>query len=224
MQLMSIGSTNTQQADLFLCPGLMFELLNGEYQSFREGDVFVTHELPQSVHILTCDYLIQMAPCMINMQKGEVSMMMDISKFMSERITFKMFPYKLNGGAFVVTIMVGDVEVNLTVDTGAPGSICLGKTASSKIKKFKNTGEILKQQGVNGELICSRIVETRVVIAHWNFDDVSVCFNDTDTQGVDGYVGLSFLRAFDILICNEGIGFKSSGLQFQKMHGYIGEC
>ena len=40
------------------------------------------------------------------------------------------------------------------------------------------------------------------------------------TEQVDGYVGLAFLRAFDILINNDQIGFKRNRNRIKTMYDF----
>lgn len=212
MKLMSIGDLREQQAFMFMCDALQFKTVHGIYRTMRKSDVLVTHTLPGSVHILTCDYLVQLSPCMLCMKKEELCLQMDIAEFVREKMSFYHFPFKQNGGAFVVDMFISGIKFWLTVDTGAPGPICLSHEAGNRL----NTADVMDvsifQQGVNGERVHSQLLSADVVFANETWTQCQVLHNDKNMHGADGYVGLAFLRAYDLLISTHGIGFRLSGL------------
>jgi len=219
MRLVGIGSVVEQQADMLLCPMISFKNTFGWYVTSKESskvdaDVLVTNPLPSSVHILTCDYLMHASPTLIDMRNQILHLNMSTIYLSSIFHTFHIIPIKMVGGAFVISANVGGIQLELTVDTGAPGPVCLGKEASYRLKKCWKPEQDRKilQRGVNGEEICSDVFYSSFNIGSLNFEKVGVFANDTNVDGVDGYVGLGVLRAFDLLLLHTGIGFRKSGM------------
>ena len=228
MKLMSIGATMEQQADMLMCNMLKLRNTNGFYiapkwKKKSNADVFVTNPLPNSVHILTCDFLMHSTPCMISFQNQTLRMNMSLSETSMAISFFTRLPFEMSGGAFVVPIWVGGVHMRCTVDTGAPGPISLGLNAVQRIKncKYDSSGRFsLRQTGVNGETICSEIIRADVVFCDHKFESLPIMINNKDVDQVDGYVGLGFLRGFDILILEDSIGFQRNLLPVRSFSDY----
>lgn len=228
MKLMSIGATMEQQADMLMCNMLKLRNTNGFYVAPKwkkksNADVFVTHSLPNSVHILTCDFLMHSTPCIISFQNLTLKMNMSISETSMAISFFTRLPFEMSGGAFVVPIWVGGVQMRCTVDTGAPGPISLGLNAIQRMKtcKYDSSGRhSLRQTGVNGESICSEIISAKVVFCGHEFEFFPIMINNKDVDQVDGYVGLGFLRGFDILILENSIGFYRNMMQVRSFSDY----
>ena len=137
------------------------------------------------------------------------------------RTRMTMHPFKLNGGAFVVQLTLGGIEFNVTVDTGAPGPVSLGKDAAKRLHACVRKHKVLGQEGVNGERVCSEIITTDMTFCGQSKQDVPVFVNDTPVEGVDGYVGMGVLRAFDILITEDGIGFAPNGFKIRSTDSFL---
>lgn len=224
MRLMGIGSITEQQADLLLVPPIAFECAtqSNQYVSPRaharvHADVMVTNPLPHSVHILTTDYLFHCAPCLIQPEKQ----ILDCHLPPARVAALGMIPRKLTlaGGAVVVQMTVGGASVTATMDTGAPGAISLGRQVLHKLK-CNDESRVVRQVGVNAETICSSIVSADVEFYGHSLKDVAVFVNDTPVDAVDGYVGMGFLRAFDILLQKNSVSFSPSGLLPRKASEY----
>lgn len=237
MRLMGIGSTQEQQADMLMCEMLQIRALNGRFASPKrdtseaQADVFVTNTLPTSVHIITSDFLLHSSPALLDMSNGALHLNMGANEEYVLRGSMCMHPMVLSGGSFVVTIDVGGSSMRCTVDTGAPGPICLGASAAKRIGACSRGGKevSLRQSGVNGEQVCSDIIRARVSFCKHVFEETPVFINDTEVDQVDGYVGMGFLRAFNIMITESGIGFSKNGLtmtSFDKYadHAHSGVC
>ena len=109
MKLMSIGTTIEQQADMIMCDMLQMKNTSGTYVAPKmntksKADVFVTNPLPQSVHILTCDFLIHAAPCIISFSQGFMKINLSIGEISYLLPMFYVVPLKMSGGAFVTDI------------------------------------------------------------------------------------------------------------------------
>lgn len=218
MRLMGIGDTVEQQADMLMCPTLLLRSSMGAYVKTSSrpagADVFVTNALPNTVHILTCDFLRHSSPCRMRMREGRLDLNMDPVTASVTRAGHRMFsPSQMSGGAFLVPLKVGGVDVVCTVDTGAPGPISLGRRAASKVRCGVGDPLSLRQSGIHGEQICSDLVVAEVDFAGTSLPSVPILLNDTESSGqADGFVGLAFLRGFDLFVEAEGIGFRPSGL------------
>ncbi len=222
MRLMSIGTTQEQQADMLMCPMLelkntSFTYVSPKHETNVKADVFVTNPIKNCIHILTCDFLLHSSPCQLSFKKQELNLNIPLTEYTLKRTFFKIYPFKLSGGAFVVDINVGGEIFSCTVDTGAPGPVCLGSNAINRLNCLKKVGS-LQQIGINGEKLCSQVIETSVSFANQNWNKMLVFVNDSKVDNVDGYIGLGLLRAFDILISYEGIGFKKSGLETRNAY------
>lgn len=223
MRLMGIGEVSEQQADMLLCEALRFRAMDGTMNRPRsniDADVFVTNRLSQSIHILTCDYLVHASPALLDVGGGRLRLFVPPEEALLLRARMTMHPLRLSGGAFVVPIDVGGATFQVTVDTGAPGPVSLGKEASKRLRTCVREGKALHQEGVNGERVCSEIIQTDMNFCGHAVGDVPVFVNDTSVEGVDGYVGMGVLRAFDMLVLAEGIGFAPNGLALRSADTY----
>ena len=231
MRLMGIGSTTEQQADMMLCTPILFLKAKAgkEYSSPRASptsatafaDVLVTNPLRASCHILTSDYLFQVSPCCLRMRDGEFET--NISMLRLGRIMaggFSMTPIRLSGGAIVIPLLFENQVFNCTMDTGACGPICLSSAALPRLNKYRRTGTSVQQYGINGEKITSSVLSADVSFLGAEIKDVAVFANDSPVDHVDGYVGLGFLRAFDIVITDSFVAFRASGLHPTKAVAY----
>lgn len=220
MKLMGIGSIVEQQADMLLCDAIRFIDTNGRMVTplknrtrYDRGDVFVTNPLPGSVHILTFDYIVHLMPVVLNMGASSLRCNLDVVALASMMTLFRWSaPLRLSGGAPVVDIIIGNETFACTMDTGAPGPICLGKQALSRLRGCHNRQERIQQGGVNGEKICSTVVESDVRFFDLDVPKSLIFVNDSAVDHTDGYVGMGFLRAFDFLFTRSSIHVRRSGL------------
>lgn len=217
MRLMGIGSTQEQQADMFMCDMLKLETKSGHFaypklETNAHADMFVSNPLPTSVHILTCDFLLHSGPVWIDMEKKEMIMNMSPDQVLLKQVKCKMLPMVQSGGSFVVDIKVGGHICKCTVDTGAPGPISIDAEAANRLIRCTRKDASVQQTGVNGENICSEIITTDIEFAGNNYQSVPVFVNNLNVDFVDGYVGMSFLRAFNILLTDTSIGFEKNRL------------
>lgn len=229
MRLMSIGTTHEQQADMFMCNMLkLTTTYNGlatpkRASSDAHADVFVTNPLPTSVHIITCDFLLHSSPALISPSRQLLHLNMSVAEEVFERTRMTLHPLSMSGGSFVVAIHLGGEKFRCTVDTGAPGPVCLSSAASARLRSCeRNVGDtrVLRQAGVNGEQVCSELISTSMSFCGKVFEHVPVFVNDSDTEQVDGYIGMGVLRAFDILISPSGIGFARGTLPMRTLDEY----
>tara|TARA_B100000945_G_C20402163_1_gene607951 strand:- start:285 stop:1451 length:1167 start_codon:yes stop_codon:yes gene_type:complete len=225
MRLMGIGSVQEQQADMLMCPMLKIKNELGIMSSPKKAtqtyaDVFVTNSLKSSIHIMTCDFLMHHSPCLIEIEHQKLQLSIPTANYLLMYQHFDRYPAKFSGGSFMIEIKINDIGFKLTVDTGSPGPIAIGSNASKKIKKcVAHKRKTLKQKGVNGEVVCSDIVEVDVEFGKKTYK-APIFINNLPTDFVDGYVGLGFLRGFDILISGQEIGFRRNNLHFHTFEHY----
>lgn len=217
MNLAGISGAVTQQADMMVCPPLAL----GGRASPKErapvrADVFVTNPLPNSVHILTVDYLLSVAPVCLQLGRGALRTRVPAATMAALAPTFSApEPLSLSGGAPVVKLLVGGVPFRCTLDTGSPTGVALGKRASRALRDAGAARELARhvvQLGVNGERVCGELLSARVAFFGFAVDDAAVLCNDADAEGVDGYVGMAFLRGFDLLLTTSTLRARRSSL------------
>ena len=207
MRLMGIGETTEAQADMLLCPAL-------RPQDGYASDVLVTHPLRGSVHILTCDYLLHRAPCVLRPGAGVLHVRLSLLAQLALRPTFHFVPVRFVGGAFCVVLEVGGTPLHVVVDTGAAAALSLGKGAAAKLKACTRPAPARRatQSGVHGERVCSDVLTARVRLGALDLGDVEVFANATEVEGADGYAGLGLLRALDLWLEPHTLGARRSGL------------
>ena len=196
MRLMGIGATQEQQADMFMCGMLKLTTTYGAYAtpkrvtSDAHADVFVTNPLPTSVHIITCDFLMHSSPALISPARQLLQLNLSAAEEMAEKVRMSMHPISMSGGSFVVNVALGGEMFRCTVDTGAPGPVCLSAGASARLRMCERNHDarVLRQAGVNGEQVCSELITTTMKFATREFHNASVFVNDSETEQVDGYI------------------------------------
>lgn len=226
MRLMGIGATEEQQADMFMCEMLQLETVGGGYAqpktiSRAHADVFVTNPLPTSIHILTNDFLLHASPAYIDLRRRRLALHLGADEALALRVRCHLLPARFSGGAFVVELEVGGHPCRCTVDTGSPGPISLDHAAAKHLARCERANASLQQAGVNGEDICSEVVATDVRFVGRTFARVPVFVNSHHVDHVDGYVGLGFLRAFNLLLTPDAIGFIPNGQPMTTVDAYV---
>ena len=226
MRLMGIGTVQEQQADMLLCGMLEMRTVYGTLSAPKRvaadvmGDVFVTHSLPNSVHILTIDYLRHAGPALLDLEALELRLNLNVDQELYFRARMHMFEPDMHGGAFVVPVALGGVTLRFTVDTGAPGPFSIDARSFKRIMQCTNTKQHTQQIGVNGEEVCSQVASVRANFAGMDAV-VPVLVNDLNSDPeVDGYVGLGILRGFNILLSDHGIGFLRNSNAIHTVEHY----
>ena len=211
MRLMGIGETVENQADMLLCPSITFDGKNDTDPI--AADVLVTNPLPGSPHILTMDYLLHRAPCVVLPRAGRIYFRLSVAAAALMRPTFEFHPVRLVGGAFSVPVDVGGARLDLVVDTGASTTVSLSSASLHKLKKCTHRADTsVVQVGVNGERVCSNVVSADVRVGRLDLGRVDVLANTSPVQGSDGYVGMGVLRALDLWFEHGRLGVRRSGL------------
>lgn len=214
-RLMGIGATQESQSDMLLCPAIG---IGGTHD--MTSDVLMTHPLRGGIHILTTDYLLHRSPCVLRPGTGRVYFGTNVG-----RHTFEFHPAKLVGGAFVVPMRVGDDILEIVVDTGAAAALSLAPSAVARLRSCRTLSKRAYQSGVNGERVCSDVLEADVWIGRFHPGRVEVFANSREIHGCDGYAGMGLLRAFDLWLQPDAIGFRSSGLSVRASQATVdGVC
>lgn len=222
MNLMGIGITRQSHGDMLLCNSLRLS----DHPTFS-SDVFVTNMLPLSVHILTMDFLLHRAPCVLMPRKGWMRFGVWDPVL---RASFAFQTPKFVGGAMMVVMQVdGHPEpLRIIVDTGAAAPLSISnRTAAENIARARERTQPLKtyQHGVNGEKICCDVYNSDVRIGPHVVRGVQVFLNSTTSNSEsDGYAGIGLLRAFDLWISRNEIGFRASGLPPRTSAVSQGSC
>ena len=211
MRLASIGATRESTSEMLLAPPLELATPNGEggapsvfWTSPRAcsgqpvAEVLASTPMP-TLHILTCDWLIQNSPALLSPHAGTLSTNLSSDVFAVERASLHVIATELSGGAFVATLKVEGVSLRVTVDSGAACYLSIGKQASGKLRACRPTGRTMRQVGANGERICAHAVLARVDLCGAT-EEVPVLVNDMALDSEDGYVGWCFLRHFDLCV------------------------
>lgn len=229
MRLMGIGSVEEQQADMFLCDMLKMRTVpfsgsgrGGHFSAPKrtstssQGDVFVTNEIPKSVHILTCDFLLHSSPCVLLNEKREMLLNLPPDQGMIWRRRTTSLPFSMHGGSFVVPVQVEGVTLYCTLDTGAPAPLSLSSSSSSKLSgEKKEKKSTLFQTGANGEKVESSLFDASVSFGGEEIE-TTYLMNSSESQGVDGYIGIGILRGFDIFLSRSYVGVKRNGNRISK--------
>jgi len=218
MQLMSIDAIQTHHSDLILAPALQLQGKLPSSSSSFESDVLLTHSLPGSVHILTLDYMMHRSPVLI--QPGKITFHASLSWYDS----FRMVEVRHVAGVFAIPIEVDGVGMEVMLDTGSSTGLTLNRSAFRRLPRGTNPSSSsssavhkhIVQRGVNGERTCNNLSLHRIVLAGYEVDadplPVMVKATDGSVSGeVDGYMGLPFLRAFDLWMEQDKIGVRPSG-------------
>ena len=204
MNLAGISGAVTQQADMMVCPPLALGgRASPKARAPVKADVVVTNPLPNSVHILTVDYLLSVAPVCLELDPARCARACPRGAWRRSRPPSRRRRHSLSGGAPVVRVG-GGVAFRCTLDTGSPTGVALGRAASRALREggaaVRPLARHVVQTGVNGERVCGELASARVAVFGFAVDDAAVLCNDADTAGVDGYVGMAFLRGFDLLL------------------------
>lgn len=205
MRLVSIGAVAETHSDMLLAPALS---VGGR----RDGDVFVTNPLHRSFHILTADYLLHRAPTLLCPSSGKLvfrAAPVDVG------VGMRYVDVELVGGAPCVAMDVEGESLRLVLDTGAAAPVSLHRGAS-RLREPTDGARRATQLGVNGERVCSQVHHGDVTFAGITQRNVDVLVSDSQPMGVDGYVGMAFLRAFDLLIAPRKLGVRASGLPVKR--------
>lgn len=210
MRLMGIGETIENQADMLLCPPIVFD--GRRDHDPVDADVLVTNPLPGSPHILTMDYLLHRSPCVILPRAGRMHLRLPVSTASLMRPTFEFHDVRLVGGAFCVRFTVGGAHMDLVIDTGASTTASLSSTSLDKLKTCTRDGRSLVQVGVNGERVCSNVITTQIRFGRIDMGVVDVLATTSPVQGSDGYVGMGLLRSLDMWFEHGRMGVRCSGL------------
>lgn len=227
LRLMGIGATSEKASDMLLCPPITMKSAseNGHVNVKRsvglaEADVLMTNHELNSPHILTLDYLRHMAPCLLCLRDGYMSLAMGTTEFLYERAQCSLISSETVGGAYVCTIDIAGVNVHCTVDTGASTTICIGESALRQMKGVERTNAHIEQVGINAEVVCSDIVHCSVRFCKNSFPSVPIFVNQQNIEETDGYVGLGFLKAFDLLVTPFSLFARYNGTPVASLESY----
>lgn len=205
MRLVGIGQARTSHADMLLCPSIAF---GGEERGCGvDADVLVTHALQHNVNILTIDYLLHRAPALIEPRRESLTFHATVPR------GFHRFDADLVGGAFRIPVTINGLQLIMFVDTGAAASVSLGRAAALRVTggRCEDGPRRVTQVGVHSEEVCSDVVRTTVTLAGTEMQ-VDTLLNAQEVEDADGYLGLGYLRCFDMLFTYDALSLRSNGL------------
>lgn len=216
VNLVGIGSSTNVTSDTILAPPILLLAADGSVVCGKTcaglpmADVVSTTPMA-TTHILTLDWLRQLAPCCLMPSSQKIALAIPPQSMASLRPSFTSVTREMSGGAFVAHIKVGGVSMRATVDTGAVVFVAIGATAARKVQECSvHPPKKVNQAGVNGEQICSEVVSSTVEFAGVEVS-VPVYMNDTDLGDVDAYIGAAFLVGFDLLVMGDELLARKSG-------------
>lgn len=217
MRLMGIGETTETRSDMLLCP----TILPGDPWP---ADVLVTNPLAGSRHILTMDYLLHRAPCIICPKRRRLFL-----RARSRPQGFDWHAVENLGGSFAIDMHVDGQRMKIVVDTGASAALSLSPAAVARTTILDQTtvGVAMHavQVGVNGERVCSDVQYATVRLGTVEMEHVQIFANTHDVEGADGYAGMGLLRAFDLWIEPGRLGTRRSGLPVRSSRAVTeGRC
>jgi len=223
VNLVGIGSSTNVTSDTILSPPILLVGANGDLVCGKTcaglalADVISTTPMA-TTHILTLDWLRQLAPCCLMPQSGQIALSIPPHTMAKMRPSFTPVTREMSGGAFVAQIKVGGVSMRATVDTGAVVFVAIGASAARKIRNCSvQVPRKVQQTGVNGEQICSEVVTTTVEFAGVEVTDIEAYLNDADLGDVDAYIGAAFLVGFDLLIMGDELLARHTGSINKKL-------
>lgn len=216
MKLMGIGETVENQSDMLLCPSLVFDGRPLAHDG-PGADVLVTNPLPGAPHILTMDYLLHRAPCLVCPGAGRIYFGISGMERAALARTFTFHDVRVLGGAFVIKVILGGAELDMVVDTGAAATVAVSSSSVDRLRvctRDATTPRSVTQVGVNGERVCSNVLRAALRVGDTpnslDLGEVDVLANDTPVQGADGYLGMGVLRAVDLWIEPYRLGIRRS--------------
>ena len=157
---------------------------------------------------------------MLYLKSGFMTLAMGSTEFLYERAQCTHISSETIGGAYVCSINISGVNVRCTVDTGASTTICVGAPVLKRLQNYKMTNEHIEQVGINAEVICSDIVRCDVEFANMSFHDLPVFVNQQNVEETDGYVGLGFLKAFNLLVTPMSLFAQFNGAPVASLDSY----
>lgn len=211
MRLMSIGASTQRQTDLFLCNALHIETATSSFSNPKlnnglpNADAFVTNDIPSTLHILTMDYLLPLAPFLLSVNSLALRTCIPAAELAGLRRSYAAVQTSMRSGSFVVRVKVGGVWARCSIDTGAPACVSIDAKVAQRVKACSLAGKTVRQMGVNGESVCSSLTYMDVEMGGTLLPNVPVLVNDRSTGEVDGYIGTGLLQAFDLLFVDVGV-------------------
>mmetsp|Transcript_37752 Transcript_37752/g.121361 ORF Transcript_37752/g.121361 Transcript_37752/m.121361 type:complete len:164 (+) Transcript_37752:347-838(+) len=132
---------------MLLCPGLELRgAAHGRYvcpkasRRLPQADVLMTNHEMSSPHILTLDYLMHQAPCLVSPSRGVLRLGLGSVEFLAEASRHRSVSCVLHGGAFVCEVRLDGVPFRCTVDTGAGTTVSVSRTRAASLHAATATG------------------------------------------------------------------------------------
>ena len=204
MRLASIGMTKESTSEVILTPPLELRSPSATWTAPRSCSGQPVAEVLTStpmatLHLLTCDWLVQNSPALLAPHDGLLRTNLSDADFAAEKASLHAVSTEMSGGAFVATIKVDGVPMRVTVDSGASCYLSIGEQSAKKLRSCRSLQKTMRQIGANGERICSHAVEASVELGGAT-ESVPILVNDLPLDSEDGYLGYCYLRHYDLCI------------------------
>ena len=194
-------------SDLFLCPPTRMVLdsyKNLVIPSSKPAEVFLVRDEPSCPHILTQTYIEHAGLVRLRFR----DQMMDVGGSESSLLGYSEIPSKKTGGAYEVSVKIGDRSFKAIVDTGYSGEITIGADTHRKIKKYlKNTELTLDLVGIAGKPTKAPVKTGSIRL----FDNKIKC-NIACTSANDNLIGIQVLKRFNIAFYKNTLYVENSNV------------
>lgn len=232
IEAISIGTTETRHNELLHCPCVQVLSIDGcdtdevyhcpvKNKSGLKSETVMMSSY-DGPHILTSDWLLQIAPLVLWIGFGKIEFPRDRREAWLRK-QFACQKYALSGGAPVIRCHVGTGrKLRILVDTGAAAGLTLDRKFASLVDKANRK---LMLRGSSGETLCSDVGHVSFGLSSERLV-VPTTLADVGDEEIDGFCGLHILRAFDIFLSSTIIGFKRNGLKVEHAspHEQEGSC
>lgn len=194
------AGTQARRSELWQCDPLELQTRGG-FQRLRRipGEVVMGSTEP-SPHMLTIDYLRDVAPCVFWMRQG----VLEVPRGVRAAWVWAQFstqPLELRAGAPLVRARVDGQKYKLVLDTGASVAVMLFGAAAPA------PGTAAVHHDTHGKAVPSKEVERTVTIdglkREWR-----VPVLHAPAAHIEGLIGLAILRDLDVYLGTDAVGFR----------------
>lgn len=204
MRLAGIASESERVTDMVVCPALVPHPTAGGSNGRKRhprADLLVSFAMEGVPHILTIDYLLAHKHATLQLDPDAPRLVLGHP---APEAWVKL-DTQMRHGAFAtkLTVQVGEESATgwFTIDSGSAPPLVLGRSFALLLGVEDADVETIgyvQQMGINSELTCATVLPTaRITLpAAVGIVDCPIMCNDTNTAGVDGYIGLTMLTAW----------------------------
>lgn len=170
----------------------------------KAADVILAKADVVAPHILTVDYMLDVAPSVLWMREEKWELCRGVRAAWL-RSVFRLERLELHSGVPVIKVLIGGRVRRLILDTGAGFAVLLSDADGVTL-----SGRRVGLQSIHKHATEAEVGTAQVHVASTTFDNVPVLVGAA-ISGVDGLIGLGLLRCLDIYIGRKHIGMRSNG-------------